>query len=268
MTEAERFSVILDELGALLVKLGYYSENIVLIGGQALAAEQVAAGEDPILQVQTDTGQTIDRGYSFDPDLLIEPLDPAESSQWDELPQLLRNAGYARTPRSFRWEKQVGEVYVRVDLFMPAGHPEPPTMMTPLPRGDKVLSRSQSMWLSVGGKGFSLRTPSIIDFVLMKLDARGLRHKVNPKDAFDLYAYVRKKTPEEVGRAIAGAPERDEALRRLKELFGLTDSVGVLEVLEFASTLDEGDRALVARDVVRTFDAVCAAGLGAGNGRK
>lgn len=79
MTEAERFEVIIGELGLLLTRLEGLCE-VVLIGGQALAVEQVAAGDDPLLQVETDTGQRIPRGYSLDPDLLVEPVSPEESA--------------------------------------------------------------------------------------------------------------------------------------------------------------------------------------------
>jgi len=75
MTDRERFEIILEELGALLSPLGW-SCDVVLIGAQALAVEQVAAGEDSVLQVETDTGQRLVRGYSLDLDLLLDPADP------------------------------------------------------------------------------------------------------------------------------------------------------------------------------------------------
>lgn len=253
MTEAERFAVILDELGSLLAKLGWFCDRVVLIGGQALAVEQVAAGEGPVLQVQTDTGQIIERGFSFDPDLLIEPADPAESSQWDQLPHVLRESGYRRSNRSHQWEKQIGEVYVRLDLFMPVESLEPPTPMTPLPRGDRVLARAKELVLRLRDRDVNIRTPSIVDFVLMKLDATHIRRPRSSKDAFDLYAYVRKKGPGVVGAAIAAAPERDEALDLLQELFERPGSVGVLDVLSFAPTLAGPDKELVEKDVLRTF---------------
>jgi len=93
MTDRERFDVILEELGALLSRVGCLCD-VVLIGGQALAVEQVAVGEDPLLQVETDTGQRLVRGYSFDPDLLVDSVDPEESARWDELPEILRGFGY------------------------------------------------------------------------------------------------------------------------------------------------------------------------------
>lgn len=252
MTEAERFAVVLDELGSLLNRLDGLCE-VVLIGGQVLAVEQVAASQDPVLAVETDTGQRVVRGYSFDPDLLIESVDPEESARWDELPHLLREAGYRRGGRAFQWEKQVGEVYVRLDLFTPEGGPLPPTEMTPLPRGEAVLRRATENRLHLGARDVRIKTPSIVDFVLMKLDATRIRRPPNAKDAFDLYAYVRRKTPAVVGRALAGAPERDEALARLHELFESDAAPGVTDVLAFAPTLGGIDRTLVARDVVRAF---------------
>ena len=52
MTEAERFAIVLDELGSLRNRLDGLCE-LVLIGGQVLAVEQVAASQDPVLQVET-----------------------------------------------------------------------------------------------------------------------------------------------------------------------------------------------------------------------
>lgn len=251
MTERERFDLVLEELGLLLSRLGWLCD-VVLIGGQALAVEQVAAGQEPILRIETDTGQRLDRGYSFDPDLLFEPIDPEESNRWDELPHLLRDAGYRHGPRGFQWEKQVGEVYVRLDLFIPDGAPTPATEMTRLPRGEEVLARANEVRLRVGARELKLKTPSIVDFVMLKLDATRIRRPRSFKDAFDLYAYVRKKTPTVVAEALVRATERDEALARLHELFA-EEGPGVLDVLSYASSLEDVDKQLVARDVVRTF---------------
>ena len=254
MTDREYFEVILHELGLLLDQIGLLCD-VVLIGGQVLAVEQVAAGEDPLLQVETDTGQRIDRGYSLDSDLLIDHPDPDESARWDELPHVLREAGYQRGPRGYQWERQVGDVYVRIDLFSPQHGPATATEMTPLPRGDSVLARAQEVHLQVGARVVKIKTPSLVDFLLMKLDATRIRRPPNPKDAFDLYAYVRRKGAKIVGEALLAARkrERDEALPRLFELFGSEGSQGVIDVLAFAPTLIGDDRLLVVRDVVRVF---------------
>jgi hypothetical protein len=53
MTEAERFAVVLDELGSLLNRLDGLCD-VVLIGGQVLAVEQVAAeGRLPAVRVSS-----------------------------------------------------------------------------------------------------------------------------------------------------------------------------------------------------------------------
>jgi hypothetical protein len=252
MTDRERFEVILEEVGSLLDRIGWLCD-VVLIGAQALAAEQVAAGEDPLLQVETDTGQRIVRGYSLEPDLLIDTVDPEESARWDEFPEILRSCGYQRGGRAFQWEKQIGDVYVRLDLFRPEGTPTQATPMTELPRGDRVLARASELRFRVRARDVKLKTPNAVDFVLMKLDAMRIRGPKNPKDAFDLYAYVRKKTPAAVGELIAAARERDEALQRLHEVFADENAPGILDVLSFAGSLEGIDRELVVRDVVRTF---------------
>ena len=140
--------------------------------------------------------------------------------------------------------------------FRPQGSPEPATQMTELPRGDQVLARAIDLRFRIGTRDVKLKTPSPVDFVLMKLDAMRIRRPVSPKDAFDLYAYVRKKTPAVVAEAIASAPERGEALGRLQQVFGDENADGVRDVLTFAGSLDGIERELVAKDVVRTFATV------------
>jgi hypothetical protein len=125
--------------------------------------------------------------------------------------------------------------------------------MTELPRGDRVLARASELRFRVRARDIKLKTPNPLDFVLLKLDAMRIRQPKNPKDAFDLYAYIRKKTPAAVGGAIAAARERDEALQRILEVFADENASGVLDVLSFAGSLEGIDRELVARDVVRTF---------------
>jgi hypothetical protein len=66
--------------------------------------------------------------------------------------------------------------------------------------------------------------------VMLKIDATRIRRPRSPKDAFDLYAYARKKTPTAIAEALARATERDEALARLHELFA-ENGAGVLDVL-------------------------------------
>jgi hypothetical protein len=258
MTDRERFEVVLNELGFLLDRIGDLCE-VVLIGGQVLAVEQLAAGEDPVLKVETDTGQTVERGYSFEPDLLIEHPDPDESPRWDEFPHILREAGYHRTQRTYRWEKEVGEVQVLIDLFKPHPGLQTATEMTALPRGETVLARAKTVRLQVGHRALAVKTPSSVDFILMKLDATKIRRPPDSKDAFDLYAYVRRRTATAVGRSLGAAPERDECLDRLLELFGTGHSPGVLDVLKYAPTLGPIEQELLAKDVVTVFRDVRAA---------
>jgi len=82
-------------------------------------------------------------------------------------------------------------------------------------------------------------------------------------ERFDVVlAYVRKKGPAEVGLALAGARERDEALAGLQRLFGDEQSPGVAHVLSYAPTLEGDERLLVVRDVVAVFGEVRRAALG------
>lgn len=157
-------------------------------------------------------------------------------------------------------------IYVRLDLFTPEDGPEPPTAMTRLPRGEAVLARATDVVIHARGRDIKLRTPSVVDFVLMKLDATRIRRPRDEKDAFDLYAYVRKKKPAVVGEAVARARECDEALARIRELFGDESGQGVQDVLSFAPTLESPDRQLVVRDVLRAFSEVERTALAARRG--
>jgi hypothetical protein len=92
MNEQELFEAVLVELDAVVRRLDC-PRGAVLIGGQVLAVEQLAAGRPAVFVVETDTGQRIDRGFSMEPDLLVDPPAVEDSPRWDEIPHLLRELG-------------------------------------------------------------------------------------------------------------------------------------------------------------------------------
>lgn len=254
MTERERFEIVIREVGALIERVGDLAE-VVLIGGQVIALERLAAGHDPVLQVETDTGQVLTRGYSLEADLLLDPPDPEQSTRWDELPHLLRERGFRRGPKDYQWDKEVSGALVRLELFIPEQAPEPATAMTRLPRGEDVLRRAMPLPATAGSKAGSIRLPDPVSYIQLKLDAR-LRLRAKPKDSFDLYAYSRWRGTARIREALRASARRPEIEPELRVLFGSTGSRGVLDILEYATSLDELERELVATDVVRCFDEV------------
>lgn len=72
MSDQELFESILAELAVLRSRLDVL-HDAVLIGGQVIAVEQLLAGQSAVFRVETDTGQRLDRPYSLEPDLLLDP---------------------------------------------------------------------------------------------------------------------------------------------------------------------------------------------------
>ena len=70
-SDAIRFEVVLEELRQLVKEFNRIGVGVVLVGGQALAAEQRELGGSGVIMVTTETGLCIERGYSLEPDLLI-----------------------------------------------------------------------------------------------------------------------------------------------------------------------------------------------------
>lgn len=75
--DAARFEAVLGELRRVLIELQGIGVGAVLIGGQVLALESRAVGGSGTIQVRTTTGVQIDRGYSMEPDLLLDVDDVA-----------------------------------------------------------------------------------------------------------------------------------------------------------------------------------------------
>ncbi len=259
MSDPELFESILAELAVLLNRLDYL-HDAVLIGGQVIAVEQLAAGHPAVFQVETDTGQRIQRPYSMEPDLLLDPPAIEESARWDELPVTLRECGFKRSGRSFRWAKVLDGGTMELDLFVPHSHQEPVTHMTPLENGERVIGRSREVRLLVRGKELRIKLPHPADFIRMKLDnfdrtaaLREERHK--EKDALDLYAYIHLKTPPVIAAALQGLADAP-IFERLREHFGAEQSIGVRRVLRLVPGLSPDEQRLIAKHLVRSVNAV------------
>lgn len=259
MSDQALFEAILVELAIVRNRMDYL-KDAVLIGGQVLAIEQMAAGAPAVFQVETDTGQRIQRPFSMEPDLLVDPPSIEESALWDQLPITLRECGFRRTGRAFKWAKALAGGVMELDLFMPLGHVEPVTQMTPVEDGHRILDRAREVVVPVQGRELRIKLPHPADFLRMKLDnfdrtdaIRLEQHKA--KDALDIYGYIHLKTPALIAAALRD-PRDESIVGRLREHFGSERSPGVQRVLKLLPGYSPEDRAMVAKHVVRTVSAV------------
>jgi hypothetical protein len=229
--------------------MGDIGTGAVLIGGQVLAAERMSRGEQGLIEVETRTGVRVQRGYSFEPDVLFD-LEDREATA-DTLPVVLRQQGYERA-RDFRWQRTVGEVDVSIDLFRSEDAPEP-TGMTILPSAPLVLGQPERVAMEVQGKSIEFALPSPAAYVAMKVEAKLKLRPRDPRDCFDLYAYLCQKSPESIAQSLAANGWSRQLVGPLRELFVSQTAPGTKDVLTYAATLDRSERELVAQDVVDRF---------------
>ncbi|WP_375755243.1 hypothetical protein [Corallococcus exercitus] len=252
MTDEERFDEILGELGELMLDLGDLSSRVMLIGGQVLALESRQRGGTGVISIETDTGIVVERGFSYEPDLLFD-LDGADFMA-ERLPDVLKQRGYART-REFRWSKTLPGGQMDVDLFRPEDvePDELPTRMTPLPDARVALRRSHPVVL-VEGKPPRILLPDAVGFLTMKERAKREQRPDKTKDSFDMFAYVKLVGTQTVRASLQQAGEVGQALRdRLLSLFWNTEAPGPRDVIAYAASLEKEEQALLAQAAVDLF---------------
>ncbi len=255
MTEQERFEIVLGELGRLVLAFGDLREHFVIVGGQVVALEDRARGGSGLLRVALPSGPAVERGFSFDLDLLY---DGEAGSQDDRIPEVLRTLGYSRS--GARWLKEVAGVSVAVDLLAAPNTSADtlPTEMTTAAGGAIAAARvHRHLELRIGDKAFDIPVPDALGFLALKLEAKRVRPEMK-KDSFDIFAYVHLLGAAEVARQLRTSPDGVPIREGLRALFGSATSEGVLDVLAFSPTLEESDRELVVRFVLDLFDEVCA----------
>ncbi|MCP3063316.1 hypothetical protein LXT21_31510 [Myxococcus sp. K38C18041901] len=255
MTDEERFDEILGELRELLLDLGALSTPVMLIGGQVLAVESKRRGGTGVISVETDTGVAVERGFSFEPDLLFD-MD-GSGFMAERLPEVLKSRNFART-KSYRWSKTLlSGTSMDLDLFAPddVEVDDLPTQMTRLPDSRVALRRSQSVSLPVGGKSLVILLPDAVGFLTMKERAKREQRPEKFKDSFDMFVYVKLVGAESVRAALESAGEEGRLLRaRLKDLFWSRDAPGVQDVLTYASQHSTDEQELLAQAVVDLFE--------------
>ncbi|MBN8230553.1 hypothetical protein JYK02_23855 [Corallococcus macrosporus] len=252
MTDEERFDEVLGELGELMLDLGDLSSRVMLIGGQVLALEARQRGGTGVIAIETDTGIVVERGFSYEPDLLFD-VDGSDFMA-QRLPDILRQREYERT-REFRWSKSLPGGPMDVDLFAPkdVDRDELPTGMTPLPDARLALRRSHAVVLAEG-KPLRILIPDAVGFLAMKERAKREQRPDKTKDSFDMFAYVKLVGIQSVRASLLQAGEEGRALRdRLLSLFWNTDSPGPRDVIRYATSLDPDEQALLAQAAVDLF---------------
>jgi len=249
-TDAIRFEAVLEELRRLVNEFTRIGVEVVLVGGQALAAEQRESGGSGVIMVRTETGLFIERGYSLEPDLLIDVSRAAQ--RVDAIGDVMRNCGFERI-RTARWSKSAGTV--AVDIFIPDDAEEwDDPGATRLPKGAVALLRPRLVQIRLEGGNLEILVPDPVGFLAMKLEAKQRLRPDMKKDSFDMYAYVSMKGIDTIARAILADSHDGPALTGgLALLFRDEAAPGVRDVLAYADGYDSAEKALLARAVVDLF---------------
>jgi len=249
-SDAIRFEVVLEELRQLVKEFKRIGVGVVLVGGQALAAEQRESGGSGVIMVTTETGLCIERGYSLEPDLLIDV--GCAAGRIDAIGDVMRNCGFDRA-KTARWSKSEGTV--AVDLFIPEDTEEwDDPGATRLPRSAVALLKPRLVQLRLQGGDLEIYVPDPVGFLAMKLEAKQHLRPNMKKDSFDMYAYVSMKGIDTIAKAILADSHDGPALTTgLASLFGDDAAPGVRDVLAYADGYDSTEQALLARAVVDLF---------------
>lgn len=250
--DATRFDAVLDELRVLMNDFIAIGIRVVLVGGQVLAVEQKEIGGTGVIEVRTPTNVVVTRGFSLEPDLLID-VDEA-ANRVDAIGDAFRRCGFKRV-KTGRWCKQTHMGDVLVDIFIPADADklnDPGAVR--LPHGETALLKPRRVRVHLARGILEIDVPDPVGFLAMKLEAKLRLRPTETRDSFDMYAYVAMKGARVVAKAIQeGRFIGADLQAKLKSLFGTTDSPGVTDVLTFAAGLSTDEHELLGRAVVDLF---------------
>jgi hypothetical protein len=234
--------------------LGDLASRVVLIGGQVLALESRRREGTGILNVVTDTGVEVTRGFTYEPDLLFEL--EGDEFMAERLLEVLGIRGYRRV-RDFRWAKRLaGGVDMSLDLFAPPGveRQSLPSGMTPLPDEPLVVRGKYEIKLNVGEMPLRIAVPDAAGFLAMKIRAKREQRPRETKDCFDIFAYVKLVGTEAVLASLARAGHEGRIIQaRLVDLFRVESAAGVQDVLAYAGSLTPEEQGLLAQAAVDLF---------------
>jgi hypothetical protein len=261
MTGEEKLNVVLRELRDLLQAADAAACPFLLIGGQVLAILAKSVHDSGELVVETATGVRVSRGYSFEPDLLLDVEEEDVSLPYiGALADVLRQCGFSRSNPETRWVKRVGEVEVLIDLFAAPSLPDEmrPTRMTTLPRASLASARAtMTSVVLTDGDPLRIKVPDALGFLGLKTEAKLQHRPRESKDCFDAYSYVTLVGVQDVARSLArDGRDGPRVAAELRALFGSADAPGVRDVVQYSKTLGERDLSLLAQAVVDVFQEV------------
>lgn len=135
----------------------------------------------------------IDRGYSFEPDLLLD-FDAA-GNRATEFEIVLKDRKLQKI-KTYRW-RSLGSPAIELDFFKAHDADDANVALgaTPIKDSELVLSRAQPIEVIAGSDSFKIRVPDPLGFIAMKLRAKLEYRPTEDKDSFDIVAYVYLKTP-------------------------------------------------------------------------
>jgi hypothetical protein len=181
--EATRFEAVLDELRVLMTELRRIGVYAVLVGGQVLAVEHRENGGTGVVEVRTPTDVAVNRGFSLEPDLLIDADQAGERVH--ALGDAIRNCNFERV-KTERWCKTTHTGDVFIDIFIPeeADHVNDPGAVR-LPHGEAALLKPRTVTLSLKNGILEIDVPDPVGFLAMKLEAKLRLRPTEMKDSFD-----------------------------------------------------------------------------------
>ncbi|MBS2025689.1 MAG: hypothetical protein JST92_25090 [Deltaproteobacteria bacterium] len=257
MDDEAKFELVLDELRRLLLGFASIGLDVVLIGGQVIAVWNKANTGSGRIHIAGETGVNVERGYSMEPDLLVE-LPEAETDRQHEdlLSDVMKQHGFTRGQPDTRWFKVTPLLTMQVDLFAPEDTPSKgrTTPMTSLPRAYAATTCCERLVVRLPeNKVLEVRLPDALGFLSLKAYA-SLRLRSKPKDAFDAFVYVAQVGLQQVAQSFAKRPPLGrQVLSELRQLFETVESAGVKDVVAEANLFDTEADALLARQVVDMF---------------
>ena len=253
MTEEEQFEAVLEELRALLLAFGDLASHVVLIGGQVLALYDRQAGGRGNTKLETETGVVVERGFSYEPDLVVD-VDNAGHGV-DLLFDVLRERHY-QPVRGFRWAKALASGQeVHLDFFVPGDAEAPPAGFTKLAGSDLALAKTERVTIALHGGTLDVAVPDAAGFIASKIAARPLRREERNKhkDLFDVWGYVMLRGVSVVADSFTRSHARDSLIDELRTLFSDAEADGPKDVVAFVGFDDDETKALLAQAVVDTI---------------
>ncbi len=248
MKNEDQFDIILSVLGRVLLGLTArgVSDHAVVIGGQVVSIERISRGQ-PVFEMTSGSNERIILPFSKEPDILFDREGAA--AQDGAIEEVLKSEGFQRAS-TWRWLANLSGVEIEIDVLESATLEGGAAIV---PSAPMTFARARNVVVSAAGHNITLRVPDAASFFRLKLDARLGRAKPKSKDSFDMYAYARTVSVDEIRKSLSQAAEGPTVREALRDLFADVTAVGTIEVLKM---IDQPLHEIVARDVVDAFAAI------------